>query len=135
MMRTVLLPRGPLTALCVAVLLSGCGKIADRVSNSAEATWTSTEQSARLARAERKAREARNEMIAEPAREKNAIVTGERFILRADSMGWTVVDLQSGEPASIAGTKLTGMDQAAAEKALEDIHIDLRKRGMAIDAR
>lgn len=112
----------------VMAILAGCGQVTDQVSEAAESTRTATEQAARIAREARKAREIRNELIAEPVREKNAMVSGERFILRADSLGWTVVDLQSGEPASIAGAKLTGMDQAAAEKALEDIHTDVRNR-------
>lgn len=117
-----------LTALLPLSLLAACNQISDRVSTSAESTRSATEKMASAARADAKKREARIETIAEPVREKNALVVGERFILRPEGTGWTVVDLQTGEPATIAGTKLTGLDLATAQKTIEDIHADVRER-------
>jgi hypothetical protein len=82
-----------------AIALSACGDVGSQVANSAEATRSATERAAANSAAADQARVARIVAEASPPQQGEALALGDRYFLRPDGQGWTVVDRTTNQPA------------------------------------
>jgi hypothetical protein len=95
-----------LNAAC-AVALAACGDVSSRVTDAADATRSATEHAAATSAARDQARVARIAAEAAPAQQGEAFALGERYVVRPDGEGWTVVDRTTNAPADAGEDKPT----------------------------
>lgn len=51
----------------------------------------------------------------------------DRYVLRPDAAGWTVLELWTGQPARLAGGPQTGLSEADAKHALKLLNAEARR--------
>ena len=114
-----------LAAILISLLpLGACGDVVKGIGAAAESTRDAAEHAAVNQQAFNDAKEALiQEQAADPG-EALAVATGDRFYLRAEGQGWSVVDRSTDKAGSIAGQRLSNMRREDALEALEHLRED-----------
>ena len=114
-------------AVALGTTISACGDARGRLVQLADNTRGATERSAARAAAADQARIAQIAEDAEPMREAGAIALGERYFVRAEGTGWSVVDRFTNRVASISGQPLERLSLDEAEGFANDLRADARR--------
>jgi hypothetical protein len=101
--------------------LAACGDLSTKVQSAAESTRSATERFAANASASDRSRVARISEDAQPLGQAEAIALGERYYMRAEANGWTVIDRLSNAPATIGEEPTERLSLEAAEKLVVEL--------------
>jgi hypothetical protein len=111
--------------LATALALTACGDANNQLVDMAESTRSATERAAAKAAAADRARVAKITAIAEaaaaPPEEGKPLALGDRYYLRPDGQGWTVVDRATNTPANTGSVANAKLDLRNAEQLMGDL--------------